>query len=163
MWKKCKTRSSNHRFKKENFSRLPRPCSSSVCAELWEQWEVQTPRPHSADVKETAKAESLLLLLLIPHKFPFVFHTRYTSESNLECWIGSYFFLPFSRSEVVMKKSSNDIYFVQREALGEKIIIWVKYGIVFTQMMIFSLEKVHNLRARGKRIHKSAPWSSLGS
>ena len=82
MWKNDKQEVLILDLKKMNFCRLPRPCSSSVCAELWEQWEVQTPRPHSADVKETAKAESLLLLLLIPHKFPFVFHTSYTSESN---------------------------------------------------------------------------------
>ena len=60
-----------------------------------------------------------------------------------------------SRSQVVMKKSSNDtFFFVQKEVLGEKIIIWVKYGNIFTQIMMFSLKKVDDLRARGKRNHK---------
>ena len=38
------------------------------------------------------------------------------------------FVVPFSfRSQVVMKKSSNDTFFDQKEVLGEKIIIWVKF------------------------------------
>ena len=39
-------------------------------------------------------------------------------------------------------------FFVQKEVLGEKIIIRVKYGNVFTQIMMFSLKKVDGLRAR---------------
>ena len=50
------------------------------------------------------------------------------------------FVVPFSsRSQVVMKQSSNDTFFVQKEVLGEKIIILLKYGNVFTQRMMFSL------------------------
>ena len=46
-------------------------------------------------------------------------------------------------------------FFVQKEVLGEKIIIWVKYVNVITQIMMFSLfKKVDDLRARGKRNHK---------
>ena len=59
------------------------------------------------------------------------------------------FFLLFSRSQVVMKKSSNDNFFRPKEGIGWKIIIWVKYEI-----LMFSLKKVDNLRARGKRNHK---------
>ena len=39
-------------------------------------------------------------------------------------------------------------FFVQKEAMGEKIITRMKYGNVFIQMMMFSLLKVDNLRAR---------------
>ena len=40
------------------------------------------------------------------------------------------------------------LVFVQKEVLGEKIIIWVKYGNVFTQIRMFSLKKYDDLRAR---------------
>ena len=54
--------------------------------------------------------------------------------------ICGFLFLSFSHSQVVMKKSSNDtFFFVQKEVVGEKIIIWVKYGNGFTQIMMFSL------------------------
>ena len=39
-------------------------------------------------------------------------------------------------------------FFIQKEVLGEKIIIGVKYGNVFTQIIMFSLKEVNNLRAR---------------
>ena len=39
-------------------------------------------------------------------------------------------------------------FFVQKEVLGEKIIICVKYGNVCTQIIMFSLKKVDDLRAR---------------
>ena len=48
-------------------------------------------------------------------------------------------------------------FFLQKEVFGEKIIIWVKYGNVFTQIMMFSLLKKvddERTRARGKRNHK---------
>ena len=46
-----------------------------------------------------------------------------------------------SCSQAVMKESSNDTFFlVQKEVLGEKIIIWVKYGNVFAQIMMFSFK-----------------------
>ena len=39
-------------------------------------------------------------------------------------------------------------FFIQKEVLCEKIIIWVKYGNFYTQVMMFSLKKVDDLRAR---------------
>ena len=39
-------------------------------------------------------------------------------------------------------------FFVQKEVLGEKIIIWVKYGNIFTQIIMFSLQKVDDLWMR---------------
>ena len=38
--------------------------------------------------------------------------------------------------------------FIQKEVLGEKIIIWVKYGIIFIQKMMPSHKKVDDLRAK---------------
>ena len=68
------------------------------------------------------------------------------------CWLPcGYFYLSllFSWSQAVMKKSSNDTFFVQKEILGRKIIIWMKLsGSVFTQIMMLSAKKVDNLRAR---------------
>ena len=47
--------------------------------------------------------------------------------------ICGYYSLLFFRSQVVIKKSSNDtFFFFQKVVLGENIIIWVKYGNVFT-------------------------------
>ena len=55
-------------------------------------------------------------------------------------------------------------FFIQIDVLGEKIIIWVKYGNVFTQIMMFSLKKVDDLRAREqeeKGATNSAPRTNL--
>ena len=54
-------------------------------------------------------------------------------------------------------------FFIQKEVLGEKIIIWVKYGNSFTQIIMFSLKKVDDLRAREREREEkgttnSAPW-----
>ena len=56
--------------------------------------------------------------------------------------LGVEFMVSFSScSQAVMKESSNDTFFlVQKEVLGEKIIIWVKYGNVFAQIMMFSFK-----------------------
>jgi hypothetical protein len=61
-----------------------------------------------------------------------------------------------------MKKSSNDTFFVQKEVLGEKIIICVSFGNGFTQIMMFSLKKVDNLRAR-KREEKGTTNSATNT
>ena len=55
--------------------------------------------------------------------------------------IYGYFFLSlsFSRSQVVMKCHQMAPFFVHKEVLGEKVIIWVKYGNAFTKTMMFLL------------------------
>ena len=68
---------------------------------------------------------------------------------------GSFFlYLSCSRSQVFMKKSSNDTFFVQKEVLGEEIIIWIKYGNIFTQIMIYSHyeNNVYKLVSFGKNV-----------
>ena len=70
------------------------------------------------------------------------------------------FFLSFSRSKVVTNKSSNDTLFCSKRGIGWKNNHFrVKYGNVFTQIMMFSLKKIDDLRAREqkreeKRNHK---------
>ena len=74
---------------------------------------------------------------------------RFLWASGIRANWGAEFVVPFSsRSQVVMKKSSNDTFFVQKESLCENFILWVKYGAVFTQIMMLSYKKVDNLRAR---------------
>ena len=51
--------------------------------------------------------------------------------------ICGYFFLSFFNSQDIMKKSSNDTFFVHKEVLGEKIIIY--HGNIFIQIKMFSL------------------------
>ena len=64
--------------------------------------------------------------------------------------LGAEFVVPFSsRSSSLTLKSANDtLFFIQKEVFGEKIIFWVKYGNVFTQIMMFSLKNIDDLRAR---------------
>ena len=59
-----------------------------------------------------------------------------------------FFFLSFYSSQAVMKMSSMTPFFVQKEVLGEKIVMQVKYGNFFTQILMFSIEKVDDLRER---------------
>ena len=51
-------------------------------------------------------------------------------------------------------------FFVQKEKLGEKTIIWVKKDDVFTQIMTFSLKKVDDLRAREREREKKGTRNS---
>ena len=55
-------------------------------------------------------------------------------------------------------------FFVLKEVLGDKNIIWVKYDNVFTQIMMFSPKKVDDLRAREwEREEKGTTNSEPGS
>ena len=65
---------------------------------------------------------------------------------------GSFFLSVSSR----YKKSHQMIF--QKEVLGEKSIIWVEYGNVFTQTMMFSLWKVDDLRAR--ELEREEDWTT---
>ena len=83
----------------------------------------------------------------------------------LRCGIcGSFFLsLSFSCSQVVIKNHQMKPFFAQKDVLGEKIIIWVKHGNVFTQIMMFSLIRLESerMRARGKRNTNSVPKLQL--
>ena len=64
--------------------------------------------------------------------------------------LGAEFVVPFFLS---LKFSHSQVskwhpFFIQKEVFGEKIIFWVKYGNVFTQIMMFSLKNIDDLRAR---------------
>ena len=76
----------------------------------------------------------------------------YNWDSPINCNLGVEFVVPFSSHSLALKLSwkSHQMtpFFIQKEVLGEKIIIWVKYGNVFTQIIMFSLKKVDDLRAR---------------
>ena len=52
-------------------------------------------------------------------------------------------------------------FFIQKEVLGEKIIICVKYGNVFTQIIMFSLKKIDDLRAREQEREKKGTTNSV--
>ena len=60
--------------------------------------------------------------------------------------LGAEFVVPFSSSSCSLalksawKSQEMTPFFVQKEVLGEKIIILVKYGNVFTQMVMFILK-----------------------
>ena len=66
-------------------------------------------------------------------------------KSGIRMYIDAEFVVPFSsRSRSLTLKSpwkSHQMtpFFVQKEVLGEKVIIWVRYGNFFTQIMMFSL------------------------
>ena len=98
--------------------------------------------------------------------------TKVSSSTWQRRGICGYFFLSlsFSCSQVIMKKSSNDTFFVQKEVLVEKILIWVKKlpnDDLFTQYLFLKEKKTCHLmtfswwlesertRAIGKRNHKS--------
>ena len=53
-----------------------------------------------------------------------------------------------------MKKSSNDNFLIQIGALSENIINCVKNDGIFTQIMIFLIKNIENLRAKEKEGEK---------
>ena len=73
--------------------------------------------------------------------------------------IHGYHFLSFlfSCSQVVTKMSSNNTFFHSKRGIGWKKNHWVKYGNVLTQIIMFSIQKIDDLKAREQQ------WEEKGT
>ena len=87
------------------------------------------------------------LLILVPYSS--ISNESWISVRNL--WLLFLLGLVLSLSSRHEKVIKWHPFLVQKEVLGEKIIIWVKYGNVFTQIMMFSLKKSWWLESKRTR------------